>query len=75
MNRIAQSSADYAYSKYARGDNTLQNAKYLGYLDARELYPDIKPTTFAEFVQQALDGKTEKVDLGHIINAAPDVGS
>ncbi|KAF7325439.1 Glycoside hydrolase [Mycena kentingensis (nom. inval.)] len=41
---------DYSYSKYVREDNTPENAKYLGYLDAKELYPDFTPTTFREFM-------------------------
>ena len=53
-------SAQYSYSKYVRGDNTPEYAKYLGYLDARELYPDFKPTTFKEFVVELLDGKVPR---------------
>ncbi|KAF8146500.1 hypothetical protein K438DRAFT_1780878 [Mycena galopus ATCC 62051] len=52
---------DYFYSKYVRGDNTPAYGTYLGYLNARELYPDIKPTTFREFVRELLDGKIEKL--------------
>ena len=32
-----------------RGDGSLKNALALGYLDARELYPDIPMTTLEEF--------------------------
>ena len=32
---------EYEYSVSILGENTLENAKKLGYLDARELYPDI----------------------------------
>jgi hypothetical protein len=49
--------AEYNFSKYLRGDNTRENAKYLGYLDARELYPDFKPISFEQFLQEVLDGK------------------
>ena len=49
--------AEYNYSKYVRRDNTPEYAKYLGYLDARELYPDFKPKDFREFVVELLDGK------------------
>lgn len=31
--------SQYIVSKYVRADNTMENAKYLGYVDARELYP------------------------------------
>ncbi|KAJ7035521.1 hypothetical protein C8F04DRAFT_1342400 [Mycena alexandri] len=51
---------DYNYSKYVRGDNTLAHATYLGYLDARELYPDFQPKGFEHFVRDVLDGKGEK---------------
>lgn len=49
--------AQYGVSKYIRRDNTPANAKYLGYLDARELYPDFKPISFSEYVGEVLDGK------------------
>jgi len=58
--RIGVFREDYNYSKYVRGDNTPANAKYLGYLDARELYPDFKPIGFREFAREVLDGKIEK---------------
>ncbi|KAJ7797530.1 hypothetical protein B0H14DRAFT_2531051 [Mycena olivaceomarginata] len=51
--------ADYDYSKYVRADNTPAYAKYLGYLDARELYPDFQPITFRDFVGELLGGKLE----------------
>jgi len=47
----------YVYSKYIRKDNTPEYAKYLGYLDAGELYPDFKPIRFRDFVVELLDGK------------------
>ena len=58
----------YKYSVCIRGDNTPENAKYLGYLDARELYPDIKPTPFASYpegrlagtVPNAYEGRTDR---------------
>ncbi|KAK7053834.1 glycoside hydrolase [Favolaschia claudopus] len=56
-----KSQADYKYSMYVRGDNTPEHGKYLGYLDARELYPDFKPRGFKEFVKELLDGKLEKM--------------
>ncbi|KAF2101288.1 NAD(P)-binding protein [Rhizodiscina lignyota] len=53
--------SEYANSKFFRRDNTLENAKYLGYLDARELYPGFKPTTFREFlVNELLPGRAER---------------
>jgi hypothetical protein len=43
-----------------RGDNTPANAAYLGYLNARELYPEFKPKGFEEFARELLDGKLSK---------------
>jgi hypothetical protein len=57
MNLVMVYTAQYAYSKYVRKDNTPEYAKYLGYLDARELYPDLTPKTFREFVVDLLNGK------------------
>ncbi|KAF7373835.1 Glycoside hydrolase [Mycena sanguinolenta] len=51
--------AEYEYSKYVRGDNTPEYAKYLGYLDARELYPEFQPMSFKAFVAELLEGKGE----------------
>ncbi|KAJ7079438.1 hypothetical protein B0H15DRAFT_940776 [Mycena belliarum] len=51
---------DYLYSKYVRGDNTPAYAAYLGYLDAKELYPDFRPRSFKDFMGDLLDGKAAK---------------
>ncbi|KAJ6452390.1 hypothetical protein C8R47DRAFT_1258128 [Mycena vitilis] len=59
MARMMSFSADYEYSTYVRGDNTPNYGAYMGYLDARKLYPDFNPTTFKEFMGQVLDGKAE----------------
>ncbi|KAJ9364962.1 isoflavone reductase family protein [Paecilomyces variotii] len=55
--RIPVYISQYKYSKYVRQDNSPWYAKFLGYLDARELYPDLKPISFRECFQEALDGK------------------
>ncbi|KAK6971953.1 glycoside hydrolase [Favolaschia claudopus] len=52
--------AGYDNNKYVRGDNTPAYAKYLGYLDARELYPEFQPITFREYLVELLDGRAEK---------------
>ncbi|KAJ7835437.1 hypothetical protein B0H14DRAFT_2796191 [Mycena olivaceomarginata] len=59
-NRISTFREDYHYSKYVRGDNTPAHAAYLGYLNARELYPEFKPKGFGEFARELLDGKLSK---------------
>ncbi|ETN41807.1 uncharacterized protein HMPREF1541_03744 [Cyphellophora europaea CBS 101466] len=67
MARAALFGAQYNHSKFIRGDNTLENAKYLGYLDARELYPDFKPVTFEDFMRGVLAGKATKAYGGQSI--------
>ena len=42
----------YLHSMYVLRENTLENAKRLGYLDVRELYPDIVPTTLEEYAKE-----------------------
>ncbi|KAJ7621751.1 hypothetical protein DFH06DRAFT_1060064 [Mycena polygramma] len=62
-NRLARMSVlvdDYNYSKYVRGDNTPAHATYLGYLDAKELYPEFQSKGFTEFAREVLDGKMER---------------
>ena len=53
---LSRSNAQYSLSKFIRQDGTLENAKYLGYLDARELYPDFKPISFEEYVDELVAG-------------------
>lgn len=40
-----------------RGDNTPENAKYLGYLDVKELYPEVESTPFKHFIKDMLEQK------------------
>lgn len=42
------------YSWGVRGDNTVESAQYLGYLLGNELYPDVKLTSFSDYIQQLL---------------------
>ncbi|PGG99547.1 hypothetical protein AJ79_08484 [Helicocarpus griseus UAMH5409] len=60
MGRLQRYVTDYPYSKYVRGDNQPSYAKYLGYLDARELYPGFKPISFRDFFAEVLAGKGRK---------------
>ena len=60
MVRLVRSRAEYNASKYIRKDNTPEMAKYLGYLDARELYPDFEPIAFERFVDELVEGKGER---------------
>ncbi|KAH8881340.1 NAD(P)-binding protein [Thozetella sp. PMI_491] len=51
----------YWLTQGIRGDNTPEAARYLGYLFARELYPDLKYRSLESFYQEILDGKIERV--------------
>lgn len=42
--------AEYRNLLGIRGENTPEYARYLGYLDARELYPDVELTSFENYV-------------------------
>ena len=53
--------AQYALSVGVRGENTPQFAKYLGYLDGKKLYPNVKFITFESYVQGVLEGKGKGV--------------
>jgi hypothetical protein len=48
---------EYLYSWGLRGDNEPGYAKYLGYLDAKELYPDFEPIPFENYLKEVLAGK------------------
>jgi hypothetical protein len=48
---------EYKYSMYVRGDNDPVYAKYLGYLNASELYPDLVPRSFEAYAKELLNGK------------------
>ena len=53
--------AQYALSVGIRAENTPEFAKYLGYLDGKELYPDITFTSFESYVQEVLSGEAKRV--------------
>lgn len=44
--------AQYCYSVYTRGDNTVENAKSAGALIGKELYPDIKCQSLEEYAKE-----------------------
>ncbi|KAF7327222.1 Glycoside hydrolase [Mycena kentingensis (nom. inval.)] len=60
---------DYIYTKYVREDNTPEYAKYLGYLDASELYPEFKPITFREFLDRSVQSQSRKNTPGNELQA------
>lgn len=45
---------EYAYNAWARGDNCPEKAKFLGYLDAKDLWPDLKAQTLEATIKEAL---------------------
>ncbi|RGP77126.1 isoflavone reductase family [Fusarium longipes] len=49
----------YAYTNYVRGDNTPEHAKYLGYLDVKTLYPDVKCKSLRDFIKEVAVGKRD----------------
>lgn len=55
--RVRVSLAKYKRSCGVRGDNTPQRARYLGYLDATELYPDIQVKQIEDYAREILEGK------------------
>lgn len=56
---LAVAMAHYYYSLAVRGDDTPEKAKYLGYLDARQLYPDLQPRSWKEYVEELLAGNVK----------------
>lgn len=53
--------AQYNLSWGIRGENTPEYAKYLGYLDGKKLYPDVKFTSFESYLEEVLSGKAQGV--------------
>lgn len=54
-------SAEYQISWGVRGDNTPEYAKFLGYLDSKELYPDLEFRSFRSFLEEVLKGGAHTV--------------
>ncbi|KAF5664701.1 isoflavone reductase [Fusarium heterosporum] len=52
---------EYWMSWGVRGDNTAENAVYLGYLLASDLYPSVRGGSLESFIQNVFDGKGGKV--------------
>ncbi|KAJ4211705.1 hypothetical protein NW759_012307 [Fusarium solani] len=59
LENVSESQFQYWNSWGIRGDNTPEFAKYLGYLLAKELYPDLEGRTLEAYVKDALDGKEQ----------------
>ena len=48
---VRHSQLKYARSMHVLGENTLANARALGYVDAHELYPDMPQSSLEEFAE------------------------
>ena len=48
----AHAHTEYVISMHVLGENTLANARRLGYLDARELYPDMPRASLENFARE-----------------------
>lgn len=59
--QVKMNAVDYLYSMFVRGDTEPKYAKYLGYLDTRELYPNIKTRGSRDYLVDALEGKEGKL--------------
>ncbi|KAM0420646.1 hypothetical protein ACHAPT_011562 [Fusarium lateritium] len=46
----------YLYNEWLNGDNLPEKAKYLGYLDAKDLYPDFEYIKFETYVDEVVNG-------------------
>ncbi|KIL85895.1 hypothetical protein FAVG1_10864 [Fusarium avenaceum] len=55
---------EYHYSLEIRGDNTPKRAEYLGYLNGKELYPDVQVETLEDYIKGVIDGTVERVYIG-----------
>ncbi|KAH7386317.1 hypothetical protein BKA64DRAFT_680697 [Cadophora sp. MPI-SDFR-AT-0126] len=53
--------SEYKMSMGIRGDNTPEHGKYLGYLDAKELYLDVKTVSLKTFIEEMLQGKVRQI--------------
>lgn len=60
--------SQYRHSRHVRGDNVPDRARYLGYLDGKTLYPDLKCTSLRDFIRDVADGKRD-----HRISVGRDV--
>lgn len=49
------------YITFVDGENTSVMAKELGYLDARDLYPDFRAHTFEDFAKEFYKEKPEVI--------------
>jgi hypothetical protein len=62
---------EYAYCKFGRGYNSPEYAGYLGYLDAKDLYPEFVPRSIESYHRELLDGKAVEMYGGFKLRNFP----
>lgn len=70
--RAEKLGAQYSLSWGIRGENTPEFARYLGYLDGKELYPSVEFTSYESYVQEVVRGEAQGVydELRHLLKKA-----
>ncbi|KIL89821.1 isoflavone reductase-like protein [Fusarium avenaceum] len=51
----------YLYCEWFREDNLPERAKFLGYLNSKDLYPDFEPIKYVDYVDEVLQGKGKSI--------------
>jgi len=66
----------YPRSWGIRGDNTPENAKFLGYVTSRELWPEMEFWGYEDYLKEVIEGKAATVyeDRKDLRSAAAEVG-
>ena len=61
VSRLHIGTTQYKQSMGIRGDNSPERARYLGYLDAKELYPDVEVKPLEAFTADMIEGKVRLI--------------
>ncbi|EED24102.1 conserved hypothetical protein [Talaromyces stipitatus ATCC 10500] len=73
---VSKSMLEYKYSRWIRGDNTPEHAEYLGYLNAKDLYPDFKYKTIDDCLRELMEGNRVAnlyVGRDHVLKTTADL--
>ncbi|GES64186.1 NAD(P)-binding protein [Aspergillus terreus] len=62
--------AEYQLSWGIRGDNTPEYAQYLGYITAKDLYPDFQPIQFRDYLETVVRGTAKGVYTDRMVSKA-----
>lgn len=71
-NLLGLSSTQYANSIWLRGDNLPESASYLGYLNGKELYPNLKHVPFTDYVKELITGKGKGLYVDRVFGFEKD---